>query len=66
MADQHALVTGPIAGRIPTPSKKITGDNVDVTPDILYFDSEAEALAVGEAIGDEHEVRGTGPYAEDI
>lgn len=59
--DQHALVTGPITGRIPTPDKSISGDFVDVTPDVLYFDSQDEALAVASAIEDEHAARGSHP-----
>lgn len=49
---QHALVTGPIAGPVPTPSPEIPGDFVDVTPPVLYFESEKVALAVADAIED--------------
>lgn len=53
---QYALVTGPIQGRIPH------GDGfVDVTPDVVYFDSAEESTAVAEAIEVEHAVRGTHP-----
>lgn len=57
MAGQkYALVTGPIQGRIPH------GDGfVDVTPEVLLFDSEDEVIAVAEAIEVEHAVRGTHP-----
>jgi len=52
----HALVTGPITGRIPH------GDGfVDVTPDVLLFDSADEAAKVADAIEVEHAVRGTHP-----
>lgn len=61
MAEQHALVTGPITGRIPTPNPTINGDFVDVTPDHLLFDTVEEAIAVAEAIEVEHHVRGTHP-----
>jgi len=55
MAD-HALITGPITGRIPH------GDGfVDVTPDHLYFDTAEEALAVAASIEAEHHARGTHP-----
>lgn len=60
MAD-HALITGPITGRIPTPDPGIDGDFIDVTPDVLYFDDVATAVAVAEAIEVEHHVRGTHP-----
>jgi hypothetical protein len=54
--DAHALVTGPITGRIPH------GDGfIDVTPDVLHFDSQEEAVAAAESIGVEHAVRGTHP-----
>lgn len=52
----HALVTGPIAGRIPH-----AGGFVDVTPDVLYVESEEEARAVADSIEAEHAVRGTHP-----
>lgn len=53
---QHALVTGPIEGRIPH------GDGfVNVTPDVLVFDTAEEAAAVAESIEVEHAVRGTHP-----
>lgn len=61
MAAQHALVTGPIKGPIPTPDPAIPGDFVDVTPDVLYFDDQATAVAVAEAIEVEHYNRGTHP-----
>ena len=52
----HALVTGPITGRIPH-----GGGFVDVTPDVLMFDTPEEAAAVAESIEAEHAVRGTHP-----
>lgn len=53
---QHALITGPIQGRIPH------GDGfVDVTPEVVYFDTEEEAQSAAEAIEIEHAVRGTHP-----
>lgn len=56
MPETHALVTGPIAGRIPH------GDgHLDVTPDVLYFDTLAEAKAAADSIEVEHAVRGTHP-----
>jgi hypothetical protein len=56
MSDQHALVTGAIAGRIPH------GDGfLDVTPDVLTFDTLEEAQAAAESIGVEHAIRGTHP-----
>lgn len=61
MAEQHALVTGPISGRIPTPDQAVKGDFVDVTRDVLYFDSPQELQAVADAIEVEHYVRGTHP-----
>lgn len=56
MADKHVLVTGSIAGRIPH------GDGfLDVTDDVLTFDSLEEAQAAAESIELEHAVRGTHP-----
>jgi hypothetical protein len=56
MAESHALVTGPITGRIPH------GDGfVDVTPGVLLFDTQEEAQAVAESIDVEHAIRGTHP-----
>lgn len=54
---QHALYIGPsITGRIPH------GDgHIDVTPDVLFFDSPEEAQAVADSIEFEHAVRGTHP-----
>lgn len=52
----HALITGPITGRIPH------GDGyVNVTPDVIYLDTEDEAMSVAEAIEVEHAARGTHP-----
>lgn len=56
----HALITGPIQGRIPR------GDGfVDVTPEVLYFDSEGEAAEVAEAIELEHAHRHTHPLQQE-
>jgi hypothetical protein len=56
----HALITGPIQGRIPH------GDGfVDVTPDVLMFDSEDEARTVADSIEVEHAVRGTHPVQQE-
>lgn len=52
----HALITGPIQGHIPH------GDgSLNVTPDVITFDTEAEAQAAAEAIELEHAARGTHP-----
>lgn len=64
MSEQHAVVTGPITGRIPTPDGAIPHDFVDVTPDVLYFDTEELAVSVAHAIEDEHYVRDTHPVQE--
>lgn len=56
----HALITGPITGRIPH------GDGwVDVTPDVLMFDTPEQARAVADSIEAEHIVRGTHPKLEE-
>jgi hypothetical protein len=53
---EHALVTGPIQGRIPH------GDGfLNVTPDVLTFDSVEEAQAAADSIEIEHAARGTHP-----
>jgi hypothetical protein len=58
----HALVTGPISGRIP-----VKDSHVDVTPHVLYFEHDDVSappqalLDVADAIEDEHYVRGTHP-----
>ena len=63
----HALVTGPISGRIPTPHDEVPDDYVDVTPDVLYFEGDdtenppPALLAVADAIEEEHWVRDTHP-----
>lgn len=54
---QHALITGPIQGRIPDGS----GGFVDVTPDVVYLDTKDEVQAVADAIEVEHAVRGSHP-----
>jgi len=56
----HALVTGPITGRIPH------GDGfLDVTPDVVYLDSAEEAQKAAESIELEHAARGTHPIQEE-
>lgn len=60
----HALVTGPISGRIPVPDHP--DGHVDVTPDVLYFEHDGDTtpdllLKVAKAIDAEHRVRGTHP-----
>ena len=53
---QHALITGPITGRIPH------GDGFhDVTPDVLMFATVEEAQAFADSIELEHAARGTHP-----
>lgn len=63
MAEEQsvAVVTGPITGRIPTPDPAVKADMVNVTPDVLYFDTVEEAQAVAAAIETEHAIRGTHP-----
>jgi hypothetical protein len=62
----HALVTGPIVGRIPVGDGH-PDDFVDVTPPVLLFEHDDDEslppamLAVAAAIEDEHRVRGTLP-----
>lgn len=59
MAD-HVLITGPIQGRIPH------GDgHINVTPEVLTFDSAEEAAAVAESIETELAARGTHPLQEE-
>jgi hypothetical protein len=60
----YALVTGPISGTVPISHKKFPDGEVDVTPDILTFDTLAEVKAVGAAIGKAHKEAGTGPFRE--
>lgn len=57
---QHALITGPISGRIPH------GDGfIDVTPDVLEFDSLDEVKKVADSIELEHAARGTHPIQQE-
>lgn len=52
----HAVVTGAVVGRIPH------GDGfIDVTPDVVYVESEEEAQAIAESIDVESAVRGVHP-----
>ncbi len=64
MAEKHALVTGPITGRILTPSGDIPHDTVNVTDDVLYFDDVKIAQAVAYAIEDEQWARDSHPIQE--
>jgi hypothetical protein len=62
--ETHALVTGPISGHIP--HRFPHGDGtLDVTPDVLYFDTVEEAQAAADSIEAEHAVRGTHPIQEE-
>lgn len=60
----HALITGPISGFIPTPSKAIPDDYVDVTDEVLLFDDPKVAKAVADAISDRHKALGSHPDDE--
>ena len=60
----HALVTGPITGRIPISHENHSDGWVDVTPDVLLFDDTSALEAVAAAIDEEHRVRGTHPELE--
>lgn len=60
----HALVTGPISGRIPVKHKAYPEGHVDVTPDVLLFDDLELVKAIAVAIEDEHTFRGTHPKDE--
>ena len=60
----HALVTGPITGRIPISHKANPEGWVDVTPDVIYSDDPKHIDALAAAISDEHTVRGTHPDLE--
>lgn len=60
----HALITGPITGRIPVEGHP--DGHVDVTPEVLYFDHDSDETppglqAVADAIDVEHRIRGTHP-----
>lgn len=64
--DMHALVTGPITGRIPTPSTAFPHDYYDVTPEVLYFEDSTHVEELAAAIEVELAVRGEHPLgAED-
>ena len=60
----HALVTGPITGRIPISHDKHPQGHVDVTPDVLLLDDPEHVKAVADAIEAEHHARGTHPSTE--
>ena len=60
----HALITGPVVGFIPTPSKVVPEDYVDVTEPVLYFDSIKVAEAVADAISERHKALGDHPEDE--
>jgi hypothetical protein len=57
----HELITGPnIQGRIPH------GDGfVDVTPEVLFFETPEEAAEVADSIEVEHAIRGTHPIQDE-
>lgn len=57
----HALVTGPLMGRVDTPDPRFPEDSVDVSSPVLYFQDEAHALIVAEAIERMHVANGTHP-----
>jgi hypothetical protein len=61
MPEVHALITGPIQGRIPDGD----GGFLDVTPDVLLLDSPEAVQAAAEAIEVEHAVRGTHPVQQE-
>ena len=61
---QHALITGPITGRIPIKHDNHPDGWVDVTPDVIYADDEHHVQALADAISDEHHARGTHPELE--
>lgn len=61
MPEVHALVTGPISGRIPSGD----GNFVDVTPDVVFLDSEEDVQKLADAIEVEHAVRGTHPVQQE-
>lgn len=61
---QHALITGPITGRIPIKNDAHPEGFVDVTPDVLLFDTPEHVQAVADAIEAEHYARGTHPISE--
>ena len=60
----HALITGPIVGRIPIDHEAHPEGWVDVTPDVLMFDDLERVHAIASAIEDEHRARGTHPESE--
>ena len=64
MADRHALVTGPITGRIPIEHDGHPEGHVDVTAEVLMFDDVEHVQAVADAIIAEHRIRGTHPESE--
>lgn len=57
----HALVTGPITGRIPISHERHPEGHVDVTPDVIISDDPAHIAAIADAIEVEHHARGTHP-----
>jgi hypothetical protein len=57
----HALVTGPISGRIPISHDRHPEGFVNVTDDVIYSDDHDHILAVAHAIEMEHHARGSHP-----
>ena len=47
MAEQHAVLTGPIKGPVQLPD----GTQIDVSPQVVYVDSLEQAAEVAHAIG---------------
>lgn len=50
----HAVFTGPIQGEV----RLSDGTMVDVTPPVIYVDTEQQAAEVASLIGDRHENEG--------
>lgn len=65
-AHRHAVITGPITGRVETPDPLVPADSVQVTPDVLYLDTQEQAVALADAIEDTLWQRGTHPLHEQL
>ena len=50
----HAVVTGPITGTVTLSDGRV----VDVTPEVVYVEDQATAVAVAHAIGLHHAAHG--------
>lgn len=57
----HAVLTGPITGRVPIDHEAFPDGVVDVTADVMYVGTQEEAVAVADAIEKEHVRRNTHP-----